>query len=669
MKIIRSILCLTLILVINDQWLWGFYPQHNLNVPIPFEKPRRDPSPAMFIFRHRGQVQPTINIVHLRTTIHFDHLEEDIAYICDRGTIFKGNGLNYITRLYPMCIIVSTTTPSYTYNCTLTERYRLRMNALNRELQQTCRTGQFIVKLAKDLFQRAAKTTKSILRINHQWNTTETGALVWEEYYHWELLQLSSVRDTTQQRNNHIIEPLVALGNAKEQFMHNQTQMIQKLRAIGEVITLSAFEEEMLIYAEEILTQTYRTLHQVQDMINGLYTSLNGKLSPKLINLTELQGAFDKLTQRAAKQQFTLISQNVAQVFRTDATILIHQLPLIIEVLTHIPTIDKTDRIDMFMLEPIPFIIHTIMKGAPTTLSWVISMSNTLIMVNQDGTAYESSYNQIDDCQKLGKIYICPNLIRTRTSPIDSCVISIYLQQLEDIKRLCPVKLQKFTEVAIRLNRFQTLLISQSQYLSIICRQRINGLVVDIKEYNFSLDGSDIISLPQDRHCVVSSLTHNWKSWPQMGTLSQQRYVPIMLNLTEMIPLTTEDLQSVQDDITAQELGEVNLNMIQRMAELKKLREKQQQSFYGLIIICNTMMILTTCLGYLYCTQTRDRSVFARLELFRKRSNFQIENPSLVKRNKKGLSKHLQYPSRPKSFHPRIHPASLLMKPITPTAK
>lgn len=278
------------------------------------------------------------------------------------------------------------------------------------------------------------------------------------------------------------------------------------LKVFGEIDFL-LFANRLLNIGELLLHVSHQHIHQIEKTIQGLYDALAGRLSPKLIDLATLEAAIQNLEARAGRQRFDLITNSVAHIFEMPTSL--YAESGVVDVITHIPTVSSPSKLDLYTIEPIPFVLSLPVKKVESkNYAWAVDYDQKVVVTNQDrSVAYEIEESQMDDCTVLGTTCCCRQIVQRKVTTISSCGLAIFREQLHLVHQLCRIRVMKVTEVAVAIYRYQTILFSRRQKLFIVCREPIS----EKSEMQPTVEGLVILSILKEKDRMVLTLAHQWR--------------------------------------------------------------------------------------------------------------------------------------------------------------
>lgn len=114
--------------------------------------------------------------------------------------------------------------------------------------------------------------------------------------------------------------------------------------------------------------------------------------------------------------------------------------------ITPIPIRPVNSRMELYRLQPIPFVIP--------------QMTNLTVQTR----------DLVDECLQYGQFRFCPHMVKRKSTIMDSCEVAIFRNQLEKGHEFCHIKFMEMHENAIQLNLYEFLLYWGQQALRFVCK-------------------------------------------------------------------------------------------------------------------------------------------------------------------------------------------------------
>ena len=156
-----------------------------------------------------------------------------------------------------------------------------------------------------------------------------------------------------------------------------------------------------------------------------------------------------------------------------------------------------------------------------------IPTDGKLVASNHD-VSFSTERIDLADCWKIGDNYFCLSLIRRKHDMTDSCEVALYLNQLENIRELCNIRIKAIPEMAIALNNREALIFSDRQTLEIQCVKTEPGNEQGLEtRHDPTIEGLVRIKLPEGEDCKVSTIRHSWRADIYLEKRIQSRENPL----------------------------------------------------------------------------------------------------------------------------------------------
>ena len=247
-----------------------------------------------------------------------------------------------------------------------------------------------------------------------------------------EIQKLSSRVDQQQQQLNHIIVSLDKLTEVVEENAKNIESIREKVNEL--ILQILSLQEEtkLMGLAQQVLETSNRELDTLQNIVHGIFQSLSGDVPPSLINGNHLKDAFHKIRRKSAERGFMMTQDEIAHLFQLPVSVILRSTPQM-DIVIHFPVRLQGQTMDIYKLESLPYILKDIPDKSCT-----ISTKTRYLGANTRKTSIiELSSEDISTRSRVSDVFYCPYLIQVHSIPEDSCIISLYRDQQENIVKSC----------------------------------------------------------------------------------------------------------------------------------------------------------------------------------------------------------------------------------------
>ncbi|CAM6053402.1 unnamed protein product [Sphagnum tenellum] len=279
----------------------------------------------------------------------------------------------------------------------------------------------------------------------------------------WQLSQIEKANAVQQASNKFIVNrlqlhsdalaymsrDLVALNGTTQWLLHHVVDYIYDRQ-------LTRFQDHL----DETYALVYRETSRV---MSGLDQLLGKKLSPRLVPSDVLLKALESIRQLAKKHGFTTAVEEIGFVYQLPASFLATGAGKI-TAFVHVPLMQPQDVMSLYHYEAIPVAL------ANSVHSIELEPEAEFLAISSERNSFQLlSDSQIATCEKLGRLYLCPNANFKLTRTSDYCLTSLFLQRADDSSRLC----------ATAIIPEKTVVVQQSQTAFYIFHHRSSLLTIE----------------------------------------------------------------------------------------------------------------------------------------------------------------------------------------------
>ena len=363
------------------------------------------------------------------------------------------------------------------------------------------------------------------------------GSLALGAYNAAEMQKLSSEMDQVEQQIDHII---VALDRITELITENSQdieQLQSKVNQITQTLNNLKGESQLMALAHHMTDISNHQLDTLENIVAGIFDCLTGKVSAYLLNGKHLREAFEMIRAKSAQRGFEMTQQEVIQLFQLPVSVILHQSNKADFVL-HIPLKVQGMTMEVLRLESLPFQIESIPDR-----SYLIKTQNRYLGANARKTSLiELSQDDLAKCSKVQKTLFCPDLTQKLAIPENSCIISLYRDQQQNILDSCELMLAKTRTKLVRATHFQSFLATQGTKIFYKCQSARNK--AKVKTGSMSLQaGTYRIETNPRADCIVSSQTFSYRAYSPLEQTMKFEPIAIQSNFMQLLNLTTEQVK------------------------------------------------------------------------------------------------------------------------------
>lgn len=415
------------------------------------------------------------------------------------------------------------------------------------DMEVRCTRANGIKELVRQLFAARPISSESRDAYDKRF-IAEAISLLFSGYSVYETWELSSEVGAINTNQKHIITSVRALETATEVMESNFVKMTESIERPNLKSAIGQFEIHLTTTAMQASSRCQEMLEYLEQLSQGLFKVLGGKLDPLLIEPSQLHDALVSLTHKAEAKGYNAISTILPHVFELQTSMYVHEDKHHIDIITHVPLVMLHTERFLWKRTDIPYILpfdvedmengdEMVQRGQINTV-WNIEHSGNLIAADESKRiAYELPRDVLEGCLKIGDDYFCRHIVIRKDSVRDSCDVALFRSQMEDIHELCSVILMTIPETAISLTNRETIFYGEEQIVDINCKDENGTLLLPT---TYPVSGLTKITLPAKMDCSVSILKHEWRADEFLEIAADARILPMTLNESEIIGTTTQ---------------------------------------------------------------------------------------------------------------------------------
>jgi hypothetical protein len=252
----------------------------------------------------------------------------------------------------------------------------------------------------------------------------------------------------TQRRLNNLRDLLEEVKDQQHRLLHAQTVQVQRIEDIESAIKhlyqslktghLAWINYSSLDYARGQL----RT--NLQKLIRALQAAHHRRLSIDLLPSGTLKKLFDAAAQKARSHHHQLLLRHPSHLLQIETSYLHdgHDVHLIL----HIPMAPSDSLLRLFQLRPFPLPFTETHMLMPIPDHQILAIS-----ANTDRLSIELSAVHLLGCHRVNQVYMCERSGVLKRHLNDTCLGSLYMQDLQGATTLCEMNIVPIAETVLQL--------------------------------------------------------------------------------------------------------------------------------------------------------------------------------------------------------------------------
>ena len=195
------------------------------------------------------------------------------------------------------------------------------------------------------------------------------------------------------------------------------------------------------------LNRLERQIYQrVEASVHAIQQAQVRRLAIDLIPASQLTKLFAKLQKTAATQGCVLLLEHPSDLFQIEVSYFNDHGN--VQLLLHVPMVSPDSTLRLFKLHPFPLPINS--KAGPLLIPEV---ENNVLGITVGSQRHSVQLSAVDllACFTVNRIYICDDSGVLRQDFTDTCLGSLYQQNLAAAKRICPLRVHPAEEMVKQL--------------------------------------------------------------------------------------------------------------------------------------------------------------------------------------------------------------------------
>jgi hypothetical protein len=222
---------------------------------------------------------------------------------------------------------------------------------------------------------------------------------------------------------------------------------------------------------------------RIQTAVHTIQQAQHRRLAVDFLSHVQLRRLYERLQLQAEENECTLLTQQHSDLFQLEASYFFDGND--VHILLHVPMVPKESLLRLFRLHSFPLPLTKDHSLIPVAQHNVLAISSGF-------TRYSAQLSHTDlmGCHVVNNIYLCERHGVLNQHLNSTCLGSLYTQDFEAVKRLCPLEVHKAGEIVHQLAGNWFLAYSpKAQTVPITCRNGTSSeqyLAKGINKFNIS---------------------------------------------------------------------------------------------------------------------------------------------------------------------------------------
>jgi hypothetical protein len=294
-------------------------------------------------------------------------------------------------------------------------------------------------------------------------------------YNHRQIDLLRSDLKSTMAKHNRLVEVV----QQQQDDLHKLNVSVSKLQQDLLTVTINdpAYVSSLLLLVEG------RIQEQLQMANHVIQMAMQRRLSIDLLSVADLRALYDKILRKADRAGYYPLIGHHSDLFQIEASYFHDGRD--VHLLLHVPMVPDGSLLRLFRLHPFPLPLSKEHMLVPDVDYDVLAISPGL-----ERLATVLNYVDLMACHNVNNIYLCEQQGVLKTNINSTCLGSLYLQDFESAKLLCPLKIHDSEEIVEQLLNNWFLAYSPKALMApVICHNGTNSeihLKVGINSFHLS---------------------------------------------------------------------------------------------------------------------------------------------------------------------------------------
>jgi hypothetical protein len=426
-------------------------------------------------------------------------------------------------------------------------------------------------------------------------------------YNTYEITQLKQDMATSRQERDQIIEIISKENTAIEALTTSLSSVNSSIRIIGEEILQIENGIRFLSQFAGVHTGVETYTSELGLFVNGLFTLLNGRLHPNLVDMSKLGKLYDNLNNQARAKNLQLLFKDPSSIFQCDISYVVTEN--VIDIYVHVPMVEAS-LLTLYKYLNIP--VHNDKSpGDPVIFFENWEHLDILAISESSRNGLEMSQQFLNQCKKqenhIGFIYLCNqnNLIKKDIS--NTCLGTLFggTYEQKSLEKKCETYVDDVQEAAYQISNNQFIFFSKKETkLTYKCTSSNkdflrNEMVMGLKE----------ITLNDSCHAY----SNEYIFFPQFNLKidSPFLYLPRTLDFEN----TAFDFSNLKE--LYETMAKIHLPQKINMRELMSItKSRTYQNWHSYLILTAILLVvgIVFYLGYTYIKFNCKKNPFRRIK-------------------------------------------------------
>ena len=195
---------------------------------------------------------------------------------------------------------------------------------------------------------------------------------------------------------------------------------------------------------------------ETRRVLRGWDSVLNHQINPDILRFDETNAALTKLKNQMAAEGYEMGINNFVDLFRLDVSHILFPNGTML-VMIHIPGVKFDSNLKLYEYINLPFhlggaVINDEGTQVVDDVTMIAKPEHKFLGLSDDGSSFRAyTQSEIDRCRVIEDVYFCDLSIYDKRREL-SCLVSLYNEQVERVKRNCVWSFKEPSDYAIQLD-------------------------------------------------------------------------------------------------------------------------------------------------------------------------------------------------------------------------
>ena len=248
--------------------------------------------------------------------------------------------------------------------------------------------------------------------------------------------KLQTELHTTIDKHNRLVEVVETHGHEIDSVNQTMTNLVHSFHTL--VHNDPGLTSSRLTHIENQIKE------RIQTAIHVIQQAQHRRLAVDFLSHVQLRQLYSRLQLQAEENGCLLLTRQHSDLFQLEASYFFDGKD--VHILLHVPMVPKESLLRLFRLHPFPLPLTKDHALIPSSDHNILALSSGFKRYSA-----QLSHNDLMGCHVVNNIYLCERHGVLNQHLNSTCLGSLYQQDFESVKRLCPLEIHKTGEIVHQL--------------------------------------------------------------------------------------------------------------------------------------------------------------------------------------------------------------------------